>query len=57
MTQNIFDNDTFFKEYMDLRFHKKNLNDLIEQPQMKRLLPEIKIKRFWISAAASVITV
>ena len=44
MTQNIFDNDTFFKEYMDLRFHKKNLNDLIEQPQMKRLLPEIKNK-------------
>lgn len=44
MTQNIFDDEKFFSEYMDLRLHKKNYNDLMEQPEMSRLLPDIRNK-------------
>lgn len=43
MSQNIYDNEVFFKEYMKLR-GKKSYNDLLEQPAMNKLLPDIKGK-------------
>lgn len=43
MSQNIFDNDLFFCEYMKLR-GDKNYNDLLEQPAMARLLPDLRGK-------------
>ncbi len=42
--QNIFDNKIFFEEYKALRQTKTNLNVLLEQPAMLRLLPDIKGK-------------
>ena len=44
MTQNIFDNDEFFSAYMDLRLHRKNYNDFMEQPKMQKLMPDSKGK-------------
>ena len=44
MTQNIFDNDEFFSAYMDLRLHRKNYNDFMEQPEMQKLMPDSKGK-------------
>ena len=44
MSQNIYDNERFFEQYISLR-RGKNYNDLLEQPAMKRLLPEVKGKR------------
>ncbi len=41
MARNIFDNSTFFAEYMKLR-SEKNYNDLLEQPEMSKLLPPVK---------------
>ncbi|WP_207649071.1 hypothetical protein [Lacrimispora sphenoides] len=43
MSQNIYDNELFFKEYMKLR-GEKSYNDLLEQPAMNKLLPDIKGK-------------
>jgi 2-polyprenyl-3-methyl-5-hydroxy-6-metoxy-1,4-benzoquinol methylase len=43
-SQNIYDNEMFFKEYMRLR-GEKGYNDLLEQPAInKLLLPDIKGK-------------
>lgn len=42
MPQNIYDNDTFFKEYTALRSRRENYNNYLEQPAMAQLLPEIK---------------
>ena len=39
--QNIFDNQAFFDGYKALRERDDNLNLLLEQPAMKRLLPEM----------------
>ena len=39
--QNIFDDQTFFSEYQKLRDNKANYNNLIEQPAMKKLMPDI----------------
>lgn len=44
MQKNIYDNDTFFNEYIALRERKDNYNDLLEQPAMKQLLPDLKDK-------------
>lgn len=46
MRQNIYDNQKFSKEYDKLRKEKKgyNANDLIEIPNFKKLLPNIKDK-------------
>ncbi|QQE11418.1 methyltransferase domain-containing protein [Planctomycetota bacterium] len=44
MKQNIYDNSTFFKNYIDLRNEQDNLNDLIEQPVMQALLPSLQSK-------------
>ncbi len=39
--QNIFDNQTFFDGYKALRDGECNANDLIEQPAMRKLLPDL----------------
>lgn len=39
--QNIFDNETFFISYKALRDSDCNANDLIEQPAMRKLLPDL----------------
>ncbi len=43
-TQNIFDNETFFNGYKALRDSDTNANDLIEQPAMRKLLPDLHEK-------------
>lgn len=43
-TQNIFDNQTFFDGYKALRDGDCNANDLIEQPAMRKLLPDLSGK-------------
>jgi len=45
MSQNIYDNDIFFKEYRELRSNKDNYNILVEQPAIKALLPNLKGKK------------
>ena len=42
--QNVFDNEEFFNSYIELRNNEINLNSLLEQPAMVRLLPELKQK-------------
>ena len=42
--QNIFDNETFFGGYKALRDSDCNANDLIEQPAMRKLLPDLNGK-------------
>ncbi len=39
--QIIFDNEQFFEGYKAIRERDTNLNDLLEQPAMKRLLPDL----------------
>lgn len=39
--QIIFDNEQFFEGYKAIRDRETNLNDLLEQPAMKRLLPDV----------------
>ena len=46
--QNIFDNEAFFSEYQKLRDNKANYNNLIEQPAMQKLMPDITGKSVWI---------
>lgn len=43
--QNIYDNETFFKEYEKMRASKVNANELLEIPIMMSMMPEIKGKR------------
>lgn len=38
--QNIFDDQTFFTEYQKLGDNRANYNNLIEQPAMKKLMPD-----------------
>ena len=42
--QIIFDDETFFKSYMELRERDDNHNELLEQPAMKKLLPDMSGK-------------
>lgn len=42
--QNIFDNETFFEGYKALRNGEFNYNDLLEQPAMAKLLPDLNGK-------------
>lgn len=42
--QNIFDNEIFFKGYKALRDNEINSNDLLEQPAMTKLLPDLNGK-------------
>lgn len=39
-SQNIYDNEKFFDEYKALRERKDNHNELLEQPTIKKLLPD-----------------
>ncbi len=43
--QNIYDNEIFFTSYKKLRETDNNYNILLEQPAMKKLLPDLKGKR------------
>lgn len=47
--QNIFDDQTFFTEYQKLRDNRANYNNLIEQPAMKKLMPDIAGKSVLIN--------
>lgn len=42
--QNIYDNEEFFNGYRALRNNEVNYNDLLEQPAMAKLLPELTEK-------------
>ena len=42
--KSIYDNEKFFNSYMEIREGENNHNDLIEQPTIKRLLPDLKGK-------------
>lgn len=42
--QNIFDDETFFEGYRALRERDDNYNDLLEQPAMVKLSPELSGK-------------
>jgi len=44
MSHNFFDNDAVFEDYKELRSKTVNYNNLIEQPSMKLLLPDLKNK-------------
>lgn len=39
--QNIFDNETFFNGYKQLRASDANYNEQLEQPAMSKLLPDV----------------
>ncbi len=41
MRQNIYDDEAFFRGYADLRAQPGNLNDLVEQPALRALLPPL----------------
>ncbi|ADU31097.1 class I SAM-dependent methyltransferase [Evansella cellulosilytica] len=41
MKQNIYDNDQFFNGYRNLRFGHGGLNDVLEQPAIRKLLPRL----------------
>ena len=43
--QNIYDNDTFFEGYKKLRESENNYNDLLEQPAMAKILPDLSGKK------------
>lgn len=45
MSQSVFDNEVFFEKYRELRKKEYNYNSLVEQPAIKKLLPELKGKR------------
>lgn len=42
--QNIFDNETFFEGYKALRDNDINYNDLLEQPAMAKMMPDLTDK-------------
>lgn len=44
LSQNIFDNKEFFEEYKKLRETDNNYNDLLEQPAMKNIMPDLSGK-------------
>lgn len=44
LSQNIFDNEVFFEKYRELRSTENNYNNLVEQPAIKALLPDLEGK-------------
>ncbi|MFP7478256.1 class I SAM-dependent methyltransferase [Terribacillus saccharophilus] len=44
MKQNIYDNELFFENYKALREDPINYNELLEQPEIRRMLPDLKSK-------------
>ena len=45
MSQNVYDNEHFYKGYTKIRNNKLSYNEMIEMPVMKEELPEIKGKK------------
>ncbi|MBP5753081.1 MAG: class I SAM-dependent methyltransferase [Treponema sp.] len=43
--QNIYDNDSFYENFKNLRASETNFNDVIETPIITRMLPELKGKK------------
>lgn len=43
--QNIYDNDSFFENFKNLRNNKINFNDCIETPILLAMIPEVDGKR------------
>ncbi|MCL2397333.1 MAG: class I SAM-dependent methyltransferase [Defluviitaleaceae bacterium] len=41
MSKNLFDQADFFEQYMELRHKASSYNNLVEQPNMKALLPDL----------------
>ena len=39
--QNIYDNDSFFENFKNLRNNKINFNDCIETPILLAMIPEV----------------
>lgn len=39
--QNIYDNDQFFNSYIDLRKNNKGLNDVLEIPAFRSIIPNL----------------
>ncbi|MDN4494119.1 class I SAM-dependent methyltransferase [Ureibacillus aquaedulcis] len=44
MKQNIYDNNTFFEKYQEIRARENNYNNLLEQPNFSALIPTLKNK-------------
>jgi SAM-dependent methyltransferase len=44
MQQNIYDNNEFFENYKNTRLSKNSFNELLEQPAMKKLIPDVQEK-------------
>ncbi|WP_285400297.1 class I SAM-dependent methyltransferase [Lysinibacillus sp. fls2-241-R2A-57] len=44
MKQNIYDNNTFFEKYQEIRAREYNYNNLLEQPNFFTLIPPLKNK-------------
>ncbi|WP_268638794.1 class I SAM-dependent methyltransferase [Lysinibacillus xylanilyticus] len=44
MKQNIYDNNTFFEKYQEIRAREYNYNNLLEQPNFFTLIPPLKYK-------------
>ena len=42
MKQNIYDNDTFYKNYYELRKNNEGFNQYIEEPAIQKLLPNLE---------------
>lgn len=40
MKQNVYDNEIFYKSYVELRINSTGLNDVLEIPAFRTLLPE-----------------
>ena len=47
--QNIYDNETFFEGYKTLRAGETNYNDLLEQPAMAKMLPDLTEKAYKVA--------
>ncbi|MBO3443933.1 class I SAM-dependent methyltransferase [Clostridium sp. CCUG 7971] len=45
MIKNVYDDNLFFQEYSKIRDNVDSYNDLIEQPAMKKLLPDLDGKK------------
>ena len=43
--QNIYDNDSFFENFKNLRNNKINFNDCIETPILLAMIPEVDGKK------------
>ena len=44
MKQNIYDNDTFFEKYQEIRARENNYNNMLEQPNFFSLIPNLENK-------------